>query len=136
MLGPEIAAYLASHGYGTVNTNIFYDMFPADPSPALCVLGYGGEADEPDLGAGGTTTRLEFARFQVVHRGIRGDSDGPQLQAIQARATLVAVLNVTLSGVRYVGIDCLGPPFNQGENENQCPEWSVSYRAMKAPSTS
>lgn len=136
MLGPEIAAYLAAQGYGTVNVNGFYNIVPADPDVLFSVLEYGGEADEPDLGKGGATTRLEFARFQVLMRGIRDDSDGPALRSLNARVTLVAVVNQVLSGVRYLGIDCLGPPNLLERDENFRVYWTVNYRAFKVPSTS
>ena len=130
MTEPEIAALLAANGFGTINTNLFYDLLPTDPDIAMCVLGYGGSPDEPD----GQSTRLESPRFQVLARGVRGASSGPKLRVLQARALLVSVLGQELTGVRDVSIDCLGPPFPQGADEQFRYVWSVNFEAMKDPS--
>jgi hypothetical protein len=137
MLGAEIAALLAANGFGSVNTSIFYNEMPPDPDMAIAVLEYfGGEVDEPTLGTGGTQTRLEFPHFQIVVRGVRDDNNGPALRAIRARTLLVAQLNVTLSGVSYKAIDCLGPPFFLDKDENFRRYWVCNFRAWKEPSTS
>lgn len=132
MTEAEIATFLAASGMGTLNTNVFYNEFPNDPDVALCVMGYGGNRDEPE----GPVTRLEFPRFQVMFRGIREDSDGPQLRALQGRTILVAVMDQMLSGVHYASIDCLGPPFPQGKDDQFRHVWSVNFEAMKDPSSS
>lgn len=132
MTESEIATFLAASGMGTVNVNAFYDEFPPDPDVAFCVVGYGGNRDEPD----GQTTRLEFPRFQVMFRGVRDDSEGPKLRALQARVYLVSVLDRVLSGVHYVSIDCLGPPFSQGKDDQFRYVWSLNFEAMKDPSPS
>lgn len=137
MLGFEIATLLATGMAGyVVNTNLFYDMAPADPDAMLAVLPYGGLPDEPNLGTGGTVTRLETVRFQLVSRGAREDSQTPQLKLLQARVILVAVLNTTLSGVKYVGIEALSPVAHVAQDPNLRYEWSENFQAIKEPSTS
>lgn len=137
MLGFEIATLLATGMAGyVVNTNLFYDAVPADPDTLLAVLPYGGLPDEPNLGTGGTLTRLETVRFQVLSRGAREDSQTPQLKLLQARVILVAVLNRTLSGVHYIGIEALSPVAHFSQDANLRYEWSENFQVMKEPSTS
>ena len=136
MLGVEVTAYLAAQGFGTVNVNLFYHDVPADPDVLISIMGYGGGHDEPNLGEGGTLTRLETIRFQAITRGIARDSDGPELKCINVRKALVAVLNQSLSGVRYLGIDCLTPPSKLIVDENFRVYWAANFQAMKVPSTS
>lgn len=136
MLGAEVATYLATQGFGTVNTSLFYNFVPPDPDTLMAVLEYGGEADEPTLGEGGTLTRYEFLRFQLLVRGIRDDNDTVELRCIQGRAALVAILNTSLSGVRYIGIDALTPPAPLIIDGDFRAYWICNFRAIKAPSTS
>lgn len=137
MLGDEIATYLASKGYGTVNTSIFYDFMPPDDGTlgqVICVMPYGGRPDEPDLGIDGGTTRLEYPRFQVIVRGVKDDNGNPKLKMEQIRKTLVAVLNVTLSGIRYVSISALSPVNLLMRDVNQQAYWYANFEAIKVPS--
>lgn len=137
MIGFEIATLLAAAGYGTVNTNVFYDDMPPDPDVAMVVLPYNsGQADEPNLGEGGTLTRYEFQKFQLCVRGAQRDAQGPQLVCIQARATLVTKINTTISGVRYIGIEALSPPSQLMVDETFRYYWICNFRAIKVPSTS
>lgn len=138
MLGLELATFLAAapQSMGTVNTTLFYNFVPPDPDVLIAVVEYGGEADEPDLGIDGTKTRYEFKRFQVIARGIQNDNDGPALKCQQAKNFLVSVLNASLSGVRYVGIDCLTPPSPLMMDANFRHYWVSNMRAIKAPSPS
>lgn len=126
----ELADYLQTGSFGTVNVDLFYDHFPPDPDVATCVMGYSGAPDEPD----GQDIRLEFPRFQVMTRGVRGDSNGPKLRALQVRAYLVRVVDQPIGGVHYASISSLGPPFAQGEDEQFRHVWSVNFEIMKDPS--
>lgn len=137
MLSTEVATALVAQGFGTLNTNMFYDTVPDNPDVVTSVLEYlSGLADEPNLGSGGTLTRLEYPRFQVITRGIQRDNDTPKLKLINIRAYLVSVVGINLSGVRYVGIDCLGPPFFLKEDLNFRRYFACNFQAIKVPSTS
>lgn len=138
MLGSELATFLAGYtpSFGAVNTTLFYNDVPGDPDALISILEYSGEADEPDLGIDGTKTRYETKRFQLYVRGIRGDSNGPELICTKAKAALVTILNTTISGVRYVGVDCLTPPSKLMADDNLRAIWICNMRAIKAPSTS
>jgi len=135
MLGFEIATYLAAQGYGTVNTDIFYNFMPPTPDLAISVVQYGGLADEPDLGIDGRVTRLETIRFQTIVRGVRDDSNSSELIAIKVRRTLVAVLSQELSGTRYVSIEALAPPSRLRADDDGRVEWVTNFQVIKIPSS-
>jgi hypothetical protein len=138
MLGPEITAYLAAAPWslGVVDTSLFYDEVPPDPDTMISIVQYGAEPDEPDLGIDGTKTRYETLRFQAVTRGAARDSNASQLLCINTRKALVAVVNRTLSGVYYIGIDCIMAPAKIDIDANFRVYWAASFRVMKVPSTS
>lgn len=136
MLGVELATLLQTASFGTIDVNLFYNYMPPDPDVAMAVLQYPGQLDEPNLGEGGTLTRLEFPHFQLLTRGVRDDSNGPELRCVNGRKTLVAVINQSLSGVRYVGIEALTPPSPLMRDDDGRVYWSCNFRAIKVPSPS
>lgn len=137
MLGDEVANYLVSKGFGTLNSNVFYDFLPPDDGTiglCLVVIPYGGRPDEPDLGINGGTTRLEYPRFQVIVRGVKDDNTGPKTQMENIRKALVAVLSQTLNGIRYVSISALTPVLPLMRDANQQVYWYCNFEAIKSPS--
>jgi hypothetical protein len=134
MLGDEVAARLAAQGLGTVNTDLFYNVMPDSPDVATAVLPYGGMPSEPDLGINGGVTRMEFPRFQLVTRGVRGDSEGPGQRLVLAVAAVVSVVNTNLSGVRYASITALSPPTPLTTDDGFRVLWACNLQADKDPS--
>lgn len=127
MVLAEVTTYLASQGIGTAATDLFYGpMKEAYPDAVVLVQEYGGLTDEPNLSdptptaaPAGKSIRLEFPRIQILCRGARNDYNTPRAKAEAARVALTKVLNQTLSGVRYLAIEPIQPPFPLSADENE-----------------
>ena len=121
MLLPEVVSYLNSQGIASFGVDLFYGpLKEAYPDEILIVQEYGGSQDEPTLSDNsvidssqsfGKGIRLEYPHIQVLCRGNKNEYDPPRLRAERARRSLLKVLNQTISGVFYVAIETLQPPF-------------------------
>lgn len=136
MLLAEIATYLASQSLGlTGGVNLFYGKMQEEfPDDVTVIFEYGGEPDEPTLGdppTFGKAVRLEYPRIQILCRGSRDTYDGPRITAEAIRIVLVKVVNMTLSGVRYLSIESKEPPFRLREDENFRTEIVSNYKITK-----
>lgn len=125
MVLTELAAYIISQDSARIlDSNLFRGIMPPEdaalPSTTtLALFEYGGKMSEPDLGYTGTPRmRLVFPLIQVMCRGLKDDYDTPRL-AIQGVVTMfTAVLNQTLSGVYYLGIEAHSDPFPISRDDN------------------
>lgn len=136
MVLPELTTYLATQGIGTAGTNLFYGILPDTPDALVTLFEYGGFPNEPDLGTGGTTTRFEYPRIQMLCRGVKDDYDGPRLKAQQVVAALTAVVNTTLSGIYYISVIPLQAPFFLRRDENFRVEFACNFQVSKGNSAS
>jgi hypothetical protein len=135
MTEAEVVTYLASQGGGTAGVDIWYgSMLETYPDVVTLVQVTGGLPDEPDMGdeaASGSKTRLEFPRLQILYRGIRDDYTGPRTRAESGRVAMMKIVNTTLSGVRYLSAEPLGPPYKIRQDENFRYEFAIKVQVTK-----
>lgn len=131
-----VAGAPATPASGTITCTrkVFLGISPATPDEAVWLLEYGGIADEPNLGSGGTATRIEFPRVQMGFRGAPHDYQTPRSLAESARIGAMAVVNETLSGVAYQELAVLQPPFFLERDETNRVVIVMNLQAMKDPS--
>lgn len=101
----EISDYLASHGHGVVNTDIFRGELPDTPALATGLFPYGGPY---------ATCAFEGVMWQTPHMQLlaRGPTYLVARQRIEnARDILQAVVNQTISGSWYLRILLKQPPY-------------------------
>lgn len=118
-------------GTVTVTRKVFKNFKPELPDNAVWVMAYGGLGDEPNLGSGGTQIRLQFPRLQIGCRGAANDVATPEALALACEIACMAVLNTTLSGVAYKGLDIVTPPFFLQRDLTNRVEWVQNVQAMK-----
>ncbi len=136
MVSQEVAAYLATKGYGSTaapNPTIVWNVKPDSPDAVVSVIVYGSLPDEPDQLT--LTTRLEYPRIQIWVRGVKDDSDNPELVSQQIKATLMAFVgNTSLSGVLYKAFMPVSGPMKLKQDDNFRWEWVTNYQVVKAVS--
>jgi hypothetical protein len=133
MLLPELGAFLASAGAGTVSTNLFYGSLPDSPDNCTALYEYPGEPPQGVLGPSAVWDH-EYPHVQVRHRNT---SYAAGRLAIELYFTAMAtVINRSLSGVYYVGAECLQSPFSLGKDENGRWHFAFNVRICKALSSS
>ena len=144
MILAEVGVYLASQSSGfnttlTRGTNLFEgDLGPGaadatDPAAQVALFEYGGSAPEHNMG--NETTRIEFARFQVMLRHTTFATGRLLMQ--QIANALIAVCNENLTGVRYLSIDALqSNPTQLPRDDNRRWQWTWNFEAMKEVSAS
>lgn len=76
----EIGDYLATAGVGTVATNIFIGVQPAEPANCISLFGLLGA----NIGNQREVASLNFPRFQVVVRNEAYDTASDKLAAVRA----------------------------------------------------
>ena len=134
MLLDEIGSYLQSVGVGAVGSTIFKGDLPDEPVACLALLD--GPSSMPDFAHGTDGPNIEYPRFQIIARGTR--EAGGQIAARQladnAYVALCRVVNLTLSGTRYLRIEPLQTPFLIGRDANGNVQIGANFEATKVPS--
>lgn len=132
----EISTFLAAASLGlalppTAPANLFAGRMFDTPDVAVALLEYSGEAPGYFLGH---PMDLEMPRMQVLVRGVPDDYYGPRLMANKIVNALDTIQGTTLSGVRYLNIDILQPPFELERDEKERVLIAVNISIWKAPS--
>lgn len=135
MILDEIAAYLSVNAVGTVGTDIFKSLMPEDPDFAIGIFEYAGRPSDKSFG---TTIQIENARFQVLVRSDRESTTAGAYSAARSKARDVHLLldgkgALALSGVDYLFIEALHPPFFLQRDENERVLIACNYEARKRP---
>lgn len=130
MLGPEIVAYLAAEGLGTVDVNLFAVPFPHDaPDVAVCVVEHEGRS----IGTFGdslSAEALQDAEFQVIVRGARDAAGTARTKADAIRDKLNRLGPVTLSGKRYLNVTASTSYWIRWDDEGRA-LWGIRCRTDK-----
>lgn len=131
MLLDEIADYLQSQGIGTVGTNLFKGLMPESPDAAVAVFEYSGlEVQRVQEVAG---VAYEQPRIQVMSRAATYAAARQKAEAVYA--ALATVKNQELSGIRYLRIQPLQPPFLIGRDANSRPLIVFNCQILKVLSS-
>lgn len=130
---PELAAFLESEGHGTqwadTGWRIEYGVLSPEPDTVISLMLYGGMADEHAMGYG--ITRLEYPRVQVTVRGAKDDHDTPYIKAMDIRDSLTTLVNTYLSGVKYLEVNAIQPPFFVRRDDNFRVEIGCNFQIIK-----
>jgi Bacteriophage minor capsid protein len=127
-----IAAHLEANGHGTVGTSIYKSQFSDETDAAVCVFEYPGRQSDK---AFGTTIICENARFQILVRsgreGVINAYSTARTKAEAIYTLLDGAGNLTLSGINYLYIEALQPPFALEKDANG--RWMIvcNYEARK-----
>ena len=116
----DVGDYLASHGVGTVGTNIFKGGFvdggtPAPPDDQLAVYEYAGSPPDQVLGPSNPSPTIH-PRIQISTRSRSYQTARAMIQA--AYDALAPVVDQTINGTRYQRIEALSEPAAIGRDEN------------------
>lgn len=122
----DIATHLASLGFGTVGTNIFYAEEPATPNNVITVYDTGSYGQEPvqDI-------RLYSPSIQVRVRNMDYDT-GYTLQLALVDA-LILPITFENYGSRYIGIWSMGDIISIGRDANSRYLLTSNYRIERQP---
>ncbi|NLT36770.1 MAG: hypothetical protein GXX95_01230 [Methanomassiliicoccus sp.] len=107
----KIQSYIIEQGAGTVD-NVFRDLMPDDPVVCMALFGDAGEVPE-----------VTFDGKWILHPGLQvqvrdTDSDAARARLDAARAALTTMENVTISGVKYLGVKAMQEPMPLGTDES------------------
>lgn len=128
----EIAAYLATNGIGTVETDLFIGRMPESPHACCAVRESGGLP--PDHGFGVAGIQFETPSVQVVCRGEAHDYVTPRALADTAWAKLAEVQATSLSGTFYNMITPRQSPFELKRDEKGRVHIAFNALCEKEPS--
>lgn len=115
----------------TAGFNLFAGRMFDLPDAAVALIETPGAPPEYDLGK---LIQIEHPRVQFLVRGIPDDYAGPRLWAEQIKAALDEIRNSSQSGVRYLNIDILQPPFQLKRDEKERVVICFNVAPWKAPS--
>lgn len=130
----DVATYLASKGYGTLNTvtvpgNIFTNKVPGSPDAVIVVTVYAGQA--PERMSCGV---LDKPSFQVLVRGVpKTGANAARALIEQIKNELDGLANITLSGTYYQSIlTNQSGPGPMGEDDNGRTEYVWNFYTSKS----
>ena len=133
MLLPELGTFLAAEGAGTVGTTLFYGTLPDSPDNCTAIYEYGGEPPEGALG------NLAVWNHEAPHVQVRTRNTDYATGRLAIEAyfrAMAALVNRSLSGVYYIGAECLQSPFSLGKDENNRWHFAFNVRIEKDLSSS
>lgn len=131
---PELSAYLATQGIGTVGSTIFEDFLPPTPDACVALFEYGGRADHNIRAFGQAELTREFPRVQVLVRGAADDYGTPRVKIQDVLRALTRVMTVTLSGIEYYTATPLQSPFTLERDGMRRYVLAVNFEFFKAVS--
>jgi len=122
----DIAAYLATKGYGTVGSTIFVNFLPPTPDNCIIVSGYAGGAPMRTHDTSGN----EAPSVQIRVRNTSTATARSKIQQIYN--TLDGITNTTLSSTFYLGIESINSgPIPMGKDENGRQEYSWNFSCLR-----
>lgn len=127
MILEELAAYLVSHGFGTMGVDLFLHVAPDKPDDLVVLIEYAG--DEPLWVQEGPKVDLERPRVQLAARSVR-----PEVCRARAEAgyqLLMAIHNLVIDGTRILWCNPSDAPAMAGRDENGRFLTTVNFRVTK-----
>lgn len=122
----DIAAYLASGGFGTVATDIFINMLPATPDNCISVSGYAGSPPERTHDTSGN----DRPSVQIRVRNTSADTSRSTIESIYNH--LDGIKNTTIGSTFYLSVAALHSGPNQmGEDGNGRTEYTWNFQVLR-----
>ena len=139
MILDELATYLASTGVGYTTVggttgDIFKALAPQSPNSALMLFEYPGLPSYKTMQGGVGGAIAELPRVQIVCRGIPQDYNTPRTNAKAVHNKLDGLGQKTMTGIEYLWIEALSPPFLLERDENERVWIACNYQVTKRSS--
>lgn len=135
MLLDELATYLAAQGLGlTVGTNLYKSDLPPTPDACVALLETGGLPAAHTMSGGAGSAVYERPTVQVICRAGAQDYATARATAQDVHDALDGLSDTDLSGVRYISIRAIQPPFELGLDERARPLVGLNVQIDKEPS--
>lgn len=128
----EIAAFIAGPAAGTIGTDVFAYKLPATPEKSVAVLAYFSNTSQRVLCPQPSFERLRF-QIQVRGAGVAGGDQAAYARAYAIHRALDVVVERTIGGVRYIGIESVQPPFALHRDSEERIIFAANYEAWRVP---
>jgi hypothetical protein len=112
---PDIAAYLAGEGLGTLGTDLFMGSMPDPPNACVALYEYAGRP--PGFVHDSPQPAIRYPRLQVLVRD--DDYAGAVSRARSVYTALCGLVNATLGATTYGRVAPLGEPFPLARDESE-----------------
>jgi hypothetical protein len=124
----DIAAYLATGGFGTVGTSIFVNTMPATPDNCIAVSVYAGSPPERTHDSSGNDNPSVQVRVRNTSAGTA------RTKVEQIYNYLDGISNTTIGSTFYLGIFAINSgaiPMGKDENGRQEYTWNFSVKRKR-----
>jgi len=122
----DIAAYLATGGFGTVGTSIFVNTMPATPDNCIAVSVYAGSPPERTHDSSGNDNPSVQVRVRNMNAGTA------RTKVEQVYNYLDGITNTTIGSTFYLGIFAINSgPIPMGKDENGRTEYTHNFAVKR-----
>lgn len=127
MLLDELGTFLQTQGVGTLATDLFTGLLPDAPDAAVAIMEYGGASPVHTLGAG--NAKFERPRVQVIVRALTYTAARTKIESVYK--LLEALVNTTLSSVKYLRVEAVQNPFFLERDANNRVKLACNFQIHK-----
>ena len=125
MILEALADKLVSASVGSLANNIFIGLLPDQPDKCLALYEYAGE--EPREVFRNEAASIEVPTVVVMARGARNDYPTARDFAVDARDALCAIVDETISGVRFLRVKETSSINYVNSDDNDRPRFTVTF---------
>lgn len=125
MILEALADKLVSASVGSLATNIFIGLLPDQPDKCLALYEYAGE--EPREVFRNEAASIEVPTVVVMARGARNDYPTARDFAADARDALCAIVDETISSVRFLRVKETSSINYVNSDDNDRPRFTVTF---------
>lgn len=122
----DIGAYLVTHSFGTLGTNMFIGDMPETPDVCIALFEYAGEPPEDTHDGQG----VDNPGLQVRVRGTSYSTARATISSIQDH--LHTLRNTTLTATKYLFIRAVQSPFSLGRDSSKRIDLVQNFIVTKA----
>lgn len=121
----DVATHLQTQTLGTVGqatnppTGIYKGYLPADPDEVIGLIEVEGAEALDTFGMTAGDIKVERPALKILIRAAQDDYEAARIIAENTYKELHGITNQTLGGgARYLTVEAISPPFNQGTDDN------------------
>lgn len=114
----DLAAYMASHGIGTVGTDLFKSYMPTDPVTNVTIYETGGPQPNKEL-------PIKKPTFQVTVRSASYSTGRARLAAV--RALFQGINSTTIGSTFFFYIEAISEGGHLGRDDNGADLFSINF---------
>lgn len=135
MVLDDLADLASSQGHGTVGTDLFKGLLPAQPDACVAILGpYGGAPPVEAMAGAAGRALAERPRVQVVARAPRHDA--AHKKARDLWRSLDGLPARSINGVAYLSVFALQTPFHLETDGNGRAVIACNYEVVRSAASS